>query len=439
MDAARIIPSIGSNVAPWAHTEDCSMLTAEQNERITRVAPGTPMGELMRRYWHPIAASAELSDENPTKAVRLLGEDLVLYRDAKGTVGCIEPSCPHRKASLEYGIPEQEGIRCPYHGWLFDETGRCVDQPSEPVGSRFKDKVRMKAYPVEERAGLVFVYMGPSPMPLLPMWDLFAWDNVTRQINATLLPCNWLQCQENSLDPVHFEWLHRYYGGWAIGRKLPKEDRDNWYKLTLGKGRDHMKLGFDRFEYGIIKRRLLEGEDEGDEYWKTGHPILFPNVLRVGSQGRHQFQFRVPVDDTHTMHYSYVVELPEPGEQAPVQDVVPYKELALYGPDGRLDDTYVIAQDIVAWVIQGPVTDRPTEALGVTDVGIIMFRSMLEEQLRVVEDGGDPINVHRTAPELGYIPLSIEHCRYPENMPGTEDIQDTRVGSVDVIRDLKKV
>ena len=111
------------------------MLTQEMNDRVTRVGPGTPMGELMRRYWHPIAGSVQLNADNPTKEIRLLGEDLVLYRDASGTVGLIEPSCAHRKANLSYGIPEENGIRCAYHGWIFNEQGQCVDQPSEPVGS----------------------------------------------------------------------------------------------------------------------------------------------------------------------------------------------------------------------------------------------------------------------------------------------------------------
>jgi len=411
------------------------MLSVEQNERLTKVGPGTAMSELMRRYWQPIAASVELNDETPTKEVRLLGEDLVLFRSAAGKLGCIEPSCPHRKANMSYGIPEPEGLRCPYHGWLFDETGRCVDQPSEPSGSKFKDKVRMKSYPVAELGGLIFVYMGPTPVPLLPQWDLFAWTNVTRRIEATMLPCNWLQCQENSLDPVHFEWLHRYYGNWVFSRKMQPAEREEWKQRTQGKGRDHVRLGFDRFEHGIIKRRLVEGEHEEDEYWKTGHPILFPNVLRVGAKGLHQFQFRVPVDDTHTFHISYLVDVPEAGQKAATQAEVPYWYRPLYAEDGRIDDRWVVGQDQLAWVIQGPVTDRPTEKLGATDVGLIMFRKMLDEQMRVNEDGGTPMNVLYERPALGYIPLAIEHCRYPEGF--NAGIQETRKGVVDVVKDLK--
>ena len=186
------------------------MLTTEQNARLTQVGPGTPMGELMRRYWHPIAASVELNEETPTKEIRLLGEDLVLYRDLSGTVGCVEPSCAHRKANLSYGVPEEKGIRCAYHGWIYDETGACLDQPSEPSGSRFKDKVKVRAYPVEELGGTIFVYMGPQPTPLLPRWDILVWENVTREIKKVMLPTNWLQCMGNSLYPVHFQWLRRY-------------------------------------------------------------------------------------------------------------------------------------------------------------------------------------------------------------------------------------
>ena len=141
------------------------MLTEQENNELTRVGPGTRMGELMRRYWHPIAAVSEM-DTRWTKRVRLLGEDLVLYKDRQGRFGLIGEQCPHRRASLAYGIPTNEGIRCPYHGWMFDGTGRCLEQPNEPEGSAFKDKVRTAGYPVQELGGLVFAYLGPLPAPV---------------------------------------------------------------------------------------------------------------------------------------------------------------------------------------------------------------------------------------------------------------------------------
>ncbi len=167
------------------------MLTVKENDRLTRVGPNTPMGDLMRRYWQPIAALAEL-DDNPVKPVRLLGESLVLYKDRKGTLGLIGDTCPHRRISMEYGIPEEEGLRCPYHGWMFNETGQCVQMPAESPDSTFPSRVKITGYPVQEIAGLIFAYLGPEPTPLLPRWDMFVWDNVLRDIGSTVIPCNWL-------------------------------------------------------------------------------------------------------------------------------------------------------------------------------------------------------------------------------------------------------
>ncbi len=308
------------------------MLTQEMNDRITRVGPGTPMGELMRRYCHPIAGSSQLNEESPTKEVRLLGEDLVLFRSTAGKVGLIEPSCPHRKANLSYGVPEPEGIRCAYHGWLFDVEGNCVDQPSEPAGSRFKEKVHLKAYKVEELGGLIFAYMGPEPAPLLPRWDVLVWEG-HRFSYSVELPCNWLQCQENSLDPLHFQWLHRYWGGWTMNRKLPPAERDAWNRRTAARGADHKRIGFELTDFGVIKRRLVGEETVQDDHWAIGHPVLFPNILRVSDN----LQFRVPIDDTHTLHIRYEWSRPE-DKKGPInsgRDVV-FEEHSLWDGDGTI-------------------------------------------------------------------------------------------------------
>ncbi len=406
------------------------MLTQQQNERLTQVGPGTPMGELMRRYWHPIAGSAQLTADNPTKEARLLGEDLVLYRDAKGTVGCIEPSCAHRKANLSYGVPEENGIRCAYHGWVFNEHGQCVDQPSEPEGSKFKEKVRIKSYPVQELGGLVFVYMGPLPAPALPKWDVLAWEG-HKDNWAVMLPCNWLQCQENSLDPLHFQWLHRYWGGWQMNRMKSPEERDAWNSVMGARGADHRKIGFEITDYGVIKRRLVGEETEADDHWAIGHPILFPNILRVS----HGLEIRVPVDDTHTLHIITNYRQYNEGEEP--QTEIPFDERPLFDENGRIVRDYVAAQDQVAWVIQGPVSDRTTERLGVTDVGVIMFRRMLSEQIDVVEDGGKPKNVYEEDP--GVIVLPCEFYMYPGYdeiggpfrgvLPRTPDVEAVLSGS----------
>jgi 5,5'-dehydrodivanillate O-demethylase len=258
------------------------MLAKTENEVLTQVGPGTPMGDLMRQYWHPIAASAEL-DANPfrTKGIRVLGEDLVLYRDRSGSLGLIGRYCTHRRVDLAIGVVEEDGIRCQYHGWKFNAEGTCTEQPFEDTvhpEDNFKAKCPLPGYDVHEVAGLVFAYLGPKPAPAFPLWEALAWDNVIRDIAITELDCNWLQCQENSLDPVHVEWLHSYFGGYV-------DEIMGQPRTVVGQGSfKHMKIGFDVFEHGIVKRRLLEGQTEDDPEWAHGHPILFPHTLFVGSK-----------------------------------------------------------------------------------------------------------------------------------------------------------
>ena len=382
------------------------MLTIEQNEKLTRVGPGTPMGELMRRYWHPVAASVELDPENPTKEVRLLGEDLVLYRDAKGKLGLIEPSCAHRKASLAYGIPEDNGIRCAYHGWIFNEEGHCVDQPSEPEGSKFKEKVRIKAYKAQELGGAIFAYMGPEPAPLLPNIDVLMWHGI-RRIQTVMIPANWLQCHENSLDPLHFQWLHRYWGGRVMAKKLSPEDRDTWNSRIASRGADHRRIGFEITDYGIIKRRLVGDETEQDDHWQMGHPILFPNILHITSN----LQYRVPVDDTHTLHFVVDLHPLSASEIAPT--VVEHDDITCFDEDCSIKADWLLWQHQAAWIMQGPITDRTTERLGVSDVGIIMYRRLLDEQMELVAQGKDPMNVIRDETENEILIYPVEHFEYP--------------------------
>ncbi len=376
------------------------MLSKAENERLTRVGRGTPMGELMRRYWHPIAAAVQLDGE-PTKRVRLLGEDLVLYRDKSNNLGLIDESCPHRKVNMLYGIPEEEGLRCPYHGWLFNQEGQCTDQPyeqAEDPGSNFKDKVRIRAYPVQELNGLIFAYLGPAPAPLLPRWDLFVWDNVLRDIGMAVIPCNWMQCQENSLDPVHVEWLHGRFSNYVLERMgrsdLKRVFWENGEQTDRTWG--HEKIGFDVFEHGILKRRIVHGESEESPSWRIGHPAVFPNMLRVGSG----FQYRVPIDDHNTLHVYYTVHIMPEGQAVPKQEKIPFYEVPVPLPDGegRLDWTLMDnngGQDMWAWYSQGAIADRSTEALGLSDKGIILFRRLLKEQLAKMEAGDDPMNVFR--------------------------------------------
>ena len=227
------------------------MLSNELNERLTRVGPGTPLGNLLRRYWFPIARTPEL-DAEPVLAVTLLGENLALFRSDAGALGLVAQRCPHRGASLAYGIPEDDGLRCPYHGWKFARDGQCLEQPAEPGDSTFNARIRVPAYAVQELGGLVWAYLGPEPVPLLPRWDILVRDDLDRSIGVTHLPCNWLQIMENSMDPIHFEWLHAVYGNYVNKRQG---------KPAAMTPRKHERIAFDLFEFGIYKRRLLEGED----------------------------------------------------------------------------------------------------------------------------------------------------------------------------------
>jgi 5,5'-dehydrodivanillate O-demethylase oxygenase subunit len=359
------------------------VITQDENERLTQTGAGTPGGELLRRYWHPVAASVDL-EADAVLPVRVLGENLVLFRDGSGGLGLVQERCPHRSASLVYGIPDEGGLRCAYHGWCFNAAGECTSMPYDDVNgsSTFRDSIRIASYPVQELGGLVFAYLGPAPAPLLPRWDLLVQPRKMRQVYVTHLPCNWLQCQENSLDPVHFEWLHAHQSNY-VARKagLPQ---------VMNPAR-HLKVGFDMFEHGIMKRRLLEGEDpETSRDWNVGHPILFPNMLAGGG-----LQIRVPEDDTHTLHFLYSLRDCEPGEAE--QEKVPAYDLPWEAEDGRLVVQRVVNQDFAAWIQQGPVAPRTLERLSKSDAGIAMFRRWLLDNIAKVERGEDPGGLIREA------------------------------------------
>jgi 5,5'-dehydrodivanillate O-demethylase len=278
---------------------------------------------------------------------------------------------------------------------MFDGSGQCLEMPAESPESTFPSRIKITGYPAEEMGGLIFAYLGPLPAPLLPRWDLFAMDNVVRDIGWTEIPCNWMQAMENSLDPTHAEWLHGKYFDYEwdrLGRAgQPMPGRGRRTASASNTGATHKKIGFDVFEHGIIKRRVLEGYDETHPMWSIGHPIVFPTMLRVGTN----FQIRVPMDDTHTWHLMYGAYPPPPGVENYHQEEVPFYEIPLKDETGRFVTDFVLGQDLMAWVTQGAIADRQEEKLGESDKGIILFRRMLREQMALVEDGGEPMNTFR--------------------------------------------
>jgi 5,5'-dehydrodivanillate O-demethylase len=361
------------------------------------------MGNLLRRYWLPVAVASELPPAS-ARAVRRLGEDLVVFRTAAGQLGLLAEQCPHRGASLRHGALDAEGIRCPYHGWKFAASGRCLEIPCEDAQPALLAASAARAYRAQELGGLVFGYLGPEPAPLLPRYDLYVWEGVLRDVGRALLPCNWLQIMENSVDPLHLEWLHGHHlAAVRSARGLPPPRH---YR------RRHTRIGFDLFRYGILKRRVLEGGSEDDDDWRVGHPLVFPLTLRVGSGVQHRFQIRVPVDDTHTEHYWYsCYRIPE-GSRVPLQKEIPVYEVPWRDAAGNFLVDSVDGGDIMTWVTQGAIADRTRERLVASDRGIALLRRTLFEQIQVVERGEDPLGVVRDPVENRIIELPQEREKY---------------------------
>jgi 5,5'-dehydrodivanillate O-demethylase oxygenase subunit len=366
------------------------MESAEQNQLLTQVGRATPMGELLRRYWQPIGALAEL-DGKWTRRVRLLGEDLILFRDRQGKLGLIAEQCPHRRASFLHGIPTERGIRCPYHGWEFSAQGRCLNQPNEIDNPAFREKVGTDAYPVEEMGGLLFAYLGPQPAPLLPRFDGFVMPGTIRMMGRVVLPVNWLQIMENSLDPIHTEWLH--------GHHYEFQKEQEGVKVAISA--KHEKIDFREFEFGITKHRLLAGHSEDSDDWRIGHPIVFPNILAVGNGDEasryFSFQMRVPVDDTHTLHLWYNAYVPPKGAEvaAHLLNTVHVYDVPYMDEHGEFIVDNVDGQDMMAWVTQGPIADRTRENLGSSDKGVAMYRRVLRREIKKMQQGQDPMGIVR--------------------------------------------
>ncbi|MFY8193433.1 MAG: Rieske 2Fe-2S domain-containing protein [Limnohabitans sp.] len=410
------------------------MESAKQNKLLTEVGKGTPMGNLMRRYWQPIGALVDM-DNKWTRRIRLLGEDLVLFKDRQGRLGLIAEQCPHRRASFAHGIPTQDGIRCPYHGWEYNAQGKCINQPNEQDKCAFRDKVSTDAYPVEEMGGMLFAYMGPQPQPLLPRWDGFVAQGTIRMMGRTILPINWLQIMENSLDPVHTEWLHGHH------YEFLKEQEG----VKVAISTRHLKIDFKEFEYGMTKHRLLEGHSEDGDDWKIGHPIVFPNMLAVGNGDEksryYSFQMRVPVDDTHTMHLWFNAYVPPQGVEVPqhLLDRVHTYEVPFKDNSGEFIVDNVDGQDMMAWISQGAIADRTLENLGATDKGVVMYRRMLKREMEKVAAGIDPMGLVRDSSRNKCIDLPNEKKKHHNSDGFTSFMMRTHAKYSPIANDLSQL
>lgn len=359
--------------------------TGSWDDELVRTGAGTPSGELLRRYWHPIARSSQA--RSVPCEVRVLGEDLVLYRSLDGVPGLMTPRCCHRGTSLFFGKVEADGIRCPYHGWLFAEDGQCLDQPCEPDRGRNRESYRQPWYPVVEYHGLVFAYLGPADrQPSFPRYDIFEdLDDETEEIviidhfafgGPTEAPCNWFQTHENAMDPYHVFILHNAISGPQFDPKLEIWPTIDWQRHDAGVTATQDR----RLPDGTTLHRITEVR------MPTIRVIPTPTLTVLGPTNN--LSWALPIDDTTTRVYAMVRKPKDrPAQGLPVYaDGKSWFELS----DGEHQQ---YPGDYETQVGQGPVTLHSEERLSSTDRGVSMVRRQFKEQVRRVADGFDPVGV----------------------------------------------
>ncbi|MCZ4314324.1 Rieske 2Fe-2S domain-containing protein [Comamonadaceae bacterium G21597-S1] len=400
------------------------MLSQHDNELLTRTNAGTAMGDMLRRYWTPVLLSRELPEPDcPPKKLKVMGEDLLAFRDTTGRVGLVEPVCPHRGANLYYGRNEECGLRCVFHGWKFDATGQCVDMPTAPAGSRYKDRIRIKAYPTCEAGGYIWAYMGrdehPPAMPMLAFTQV---PETHRYVSKKWQDCNWLQCLEGAVDTAHFSFLHMILGTKdmdqmqameqlrhaALGAQVVRNDRFRWV-------RDDATPSFtvNEMDSGLVigAARRADGEDL---YWRITHYLLPHHALAPSAFPGENYhgQTFVPVTDTSCWIYTYTwnpdrplteeeIALAQGGHTVHAQVDAHYVPLRNIRNDYLIDReeqkhrsftgiTGVSEQDAAIQDSQGPIADRTREHLGATDVGIVRLRKLLLTQVNASAHGEAP-------------------------------------------------
>jgi phenylpropionate dioxygenase-like ring-hydroxylating dioxygenase large terminal subunit len=375
------------------------VLIAQQNDVLTQVGPGTPCGELMRRYWMPAALSEEIPKGGAPIPVRLLGEDLVLFRDDTGRPGLLGLHCAHRGADLSYGRVEDGGLRCIYHGWLYDVGGRCLEQPGEPAGSTFHERIRQVAYPCQEAGGIVFAYMGTGEPPLLPAYEALTQPEQHRQADKFWLDCSYLQGLEGSIDPTHLSFLHTNLGGGGSpSNRYFLQDRAPTIEV-------------EETDFGL-RIMAARDADPGQTYLRVSNfmlPVLASIPTGPMRQEGYTINFHVPIDDTH--HWNYMLEF---NRKHPMNDrIMDTREIAdgyriVQNRENRyLQDRSWMkqsfsgmgrsfsAQDACVTEGPGPIQNRTEEHPGYSDRAILAARAVLMRALQDAQAGRDPIHVLR--------------------------------------------
>lgn len=356
-----------------------------ENELLVRVERGTPAGETLRKYWLPVGFSNEINSESP-KLVRWLGEDLLLFRDEFGRVGLTEPNCPHRGASLDYGWIEAGGIRCCYHGWVFDVNGRCLEQPGEPPDSAFKDRIKLKAYPVRELGGIIWAYMGNGERPELPNYHFLVRDDGERDLSGYVRECNYMQQLENALDPVHATILH----GRAV-HGLPAAPE--WMERP-----DFTVAATDTMAYYVARR---QGPEPGTEWHRE--VAYVPPIMVVHHGGSLpgdplaemvDVAWRMPIDDYNTRTFTLKFFPNGTGKRGNAEKQArPKPPPLMRGTRRQWDMATINGQDNAAQVGQGAIADRTREHLGQSDRGVIQVRKLWKSVIETSARGEDPANL----------------------------------------------
>jgi phenylpropionate dioxygenase-like ring-hydroxylating dioxygenase large terminal subunit len=395
------------------------MLTQEENDVLTRVSPGTPAGELLRRYWQPAALSEELPPGGAPLAVKLLGEELVLFRDDQGQPGLLDIHCPHRGADLSYGRLEDGGIRCIYHGWLFDIHGRCLDMPGEPDGGRgHRDSVRLRSYPCLEKGELIFAYLGPGESPLFPAYEIFSVPEGNRFVSKVSSECNYLQGNEGNIDPVHLSFLHR-----IMDEDLARGGRPERYRKVQGSDISPVRLLGETVapsievevkDFGL--RIYTWRKIQNDKAYLRVSNFVMPNLSAVPGEtqgGGYLMNWHVPIDDEHHWKYMIVFSREMPLDQEKFRrryeaEVGPRYYPARTKANRYLQDrqemksktysglgSFFAAHDLYATETQGPIQDRTRENLVSSDKAIVGARKLLIKGIQDVQEGRDPLHVVR--------------------------------------------
>lgn len=386
------------------------MISQEMNDSLTLVGPGTDAGSVLRYYWQPAALSDELMTARPVVPVRLLGEDLVLFRDEQGELGLIQRHCPHRGADMCFGRLEDNGLRCPFHGWHFDRSGQCVEQPGEPEGSKMHEQIKARSYPVVEKNGIIWAYMGPGEAPEFPMFDCFRAPDTHVFAFKGLWECNWLQALEVGIDPAHASFLHRFLEDEDPADSYGKQFRDKAANTEIPMTkllRDYPRpeIQVEDTDYGL-RLTALRHMDGGLTHVRVTNQI-FPEAICIPmSREMTITQWHVPVDDKTCYWYSMFTSFDKPVDKVKMReqrlkehrlpDYAPLKNKRNnygYDPEEQGTQTYTgMGMDINVhdqWAVEsmGGIQDRTDEHLGKTDVGIIRNRRKLRAAIASVKEG----------------------------------------------------